>query len=106
MKRSIFLASSRINCFPISRYVTQLRSTLLDWSCCAMSLQGSCLSIMPPPNASAPIYATCNMSHVEAPYVASCLPGDENPACVWPPDMGLADPRLATLCALICGGCQ
>lgn len=44
--------------------------------------------------------------HVEAPYVASCLPGDENPACVWPPDMGLADPRLATLCALICGGCQ
>ena len=75
------------------------------WSCCSMStLQGTCLGIYPPPNASAPIYALCNMSDSPAPFQASCSPLDDD-RCDYPPEMGPADPRLGELCRLICAGC-
>ena len=89
-----------INCFPIGKVAPSLNW----WSCCQMSLEGACLAIHPPPNASAPIVATCNMTGAAAPYEASCTPS-ENSDCVWPPDMGPADPRLGTLCQIICSGC-
>ena len=89
-----------INCFPLDKYLG-----VSWWSCCGMHLQGSCADIMPPANASAPITATCNMTHAPAPYTAQCSPA-EDANCVYPSDMGESDPRLAQLCSLICSGCS
>ena len=72
------------------------------WSCCNMALQGSCLSLEPPANASAPIWATCNISGAAAPYRASCSPALDD-ACAFPADAG--GTQLGQLCALICSGC-
>lgn len=74
------------------------------YSCCStMTLTGTCLGLQPPPNASAPITALCNITGAARPHEASCSPLS-NPHCVWPADMGQSDPRLGALCVLICGG--
>ena len=76
-----------------------------------MALQGSCTRFIPPINRSAPIVATCNMSHATHPYEAQCSPLEDE-ACAFPPDLvypseeASRDPRLGTLCALICSGCS
>jgi hypothetical protein len=69
-----------------------------------MTLQGTCLGIREPPNATAPIWATCNMSHASAPYEAYCDPAEQD-GCAYPQDMAPNDPRLGQLCSLICAGC-
>ena len=88
---------------PFCRHINCLEIGEL-WSCCStMALQGTCLGLQPPPNASAPIYAHCNMTHAPAPFVTSCSPQDDA-GCVWPADMTESDPRIGALCSLICGG--
>jgi hypothetical protein len=68
------------------------------WSCCATALHElTCPAIFPPQNASAPIYASCNITRGD-PYTASCNPLDDS-GCVWDTS------NLASLCALICVGC-
>ena len=75
------------------------------WSCCNMALQGSCVSIFPPDNATAPIWATCNMTHAAEPYDAYCSPSEDD-ACSYGSNMEPNDPRLGALCVLICSGCS
>merc|ERR1712139_367597 len=73
------------------------------WSCCSLSLQGSCVGLTPPANASTPLHVTCNMTGA-VPFSASCDPRADAD-CAFPTDHN-DGAALAALCAHICSGCN
>lgn len=58
--------------------------------------------IYPPPNASTPIYAVCNMSDTPA-YMSSCNPLTDGTQCAYNQNDLQS---LTKLCSLICAGCS